>query len=226
MSTTNQNDRYLISFLTLRKAVGIMGMVLPFVLMLGFFVLENNCEFPPSISHFFYTKMGNLFVGVLCAVSLFLFAYNGYDNKDMWASKLAGLFAAFVAMFPTDYNNFAAIDCSRMAKVENAFANSMHYGASVLLFLSFAYFCFFLFTKTSQHGDVKGNKLIRNRIYITCGIVILVSIAGIAVIGIVPAWYKALKHLKPIYTLETVALLAFGYSWLIKGETFFKDEAK
>ena len=225
-TTTNPNDRYLISFLTLRKAVGIMGMALPFVLMLGFFLLENNCKFPPSISHFFYTKMGNVFVGVLCAVALFLFAYNGYDNKDKWSAKLAGVFAVGVAMFPTDYNNFAPIDCSRMAKVEHAFANAMHYGSSVLLFLTFAYFCFFLFTKSSQPGDVKGNKLIRNRIYITCGIIIVVSIAGIAVIGIVPAWYKALKHLKPIYTLETVALLAFGYSWLIKGETFFKDEAK
>ncbi len=225
-TTTNQNNRYLISFLTLRKAVGIMGMALPFVLMLGFFVLENNCKFPPSISHFFYTKMGNVFVGVLCAVSLFLFAYNGYDSRDMWAAKLAGFFAACVAMFPTNYNSYAPIDCSRMAKVENTFANAMHYGASVLLFLTFAYFCFFLFTKSANKGTVKGNKLIRNKIYITCGIVIVVSIAGIAVIGIVPAWYKALKHLKPIYSLETVALLAFGYSWLIKGETFFKDESQ
>lgn len=118
------------------------------------------------------------------------------------------------------------IDCSRMAKVEHAFANAMHYGASVLLFLTFAYFCLFLFTKSSQTGDVKGNKRIRNRIYIACGIIIIVSITGIAVIGIIPSWYRALKHLKPIFALETVALLAFGYSWLIKGETFFKDEAK
>ena len=222
--TTNPNDRFLISFLTLRKAVGIMGMALPFVLMLGFFLLEKNCEFPPSISHFFYTKMGNVFVGVLCAVALFLFAYNGYDNKDKWRAKIAGVFATCVAIFPTDYNNFAPIDCSRMSKVEHAFANAMHYGASVLLFLTFAYFCFFLFTKSSKQGHIKGNKRIRNNIYISCGIIIIVSIAGIAIIGIVPAWYKALKHLKPIYTLETVALLAFGYSWLIKGETFFKDD--
>ena len=127
-------------------------------------------------------------------------------------------------MFPTDYNSYAAVDCSRIARVENAFFNTMHYSASVLLFLTFAYFCLFLFTKSKQQGDVKGNKRIRNRIYITCGIILLVSISGIAIIGIVPAWYKAIAHLKPIYVLETIALLAFGYSWLIKGETFFKDE--
>lgn len=224
MSKSTPDNGYVISFLTLRKTVGILGMVLPFVLLIGYFLFENGCRFPPSISHFYYTDMGNLFVGVLCAVSLFLFAYNGYDEKDKWSAKLGGLFAACVAMFPTDYNSYAAVDCSRMARVENVFFNTMHYGASVLLFLTFAYFCLFLFTKTKQRGDVKGNKRIRNRIYIICGIIILVSISGIAVIGIVPAWYDALKHLKPIYSLETVALLAFGYSWLIKGETFFKDE--
>jgi hypothetical protein len=224
MSKSTPNNGYVISFLTLRKAVGILGMALPFVLLLGYLFFEKGCKFPPSISHFYYTDMGNLFVGVLCAVSLFLFAYNGYDEKDKWSAKLGGLFAACVAMFPTDYNSYAAVDCSRIARVENAFFNTMHYGASVLLFLTFAYFTLFLFTKTKQTGDVKGNKRTRNRIYITCGIIILVSISGIALIGIVPKWYDALAHLYPIFVLETIALLAFGYSWLIKGETFFKDE--
>lgn len=224
MSKSTPDNGYVISFLTLRKTVGILGMALPFVLILGYLFFEKGCKFPPSISHFYYTNMGNLFVGVLCAVSLFLFAYNGYDEKDKWSAKLGGLFAACVAMFPTDYNSYAIIDCSRIARVENAFFNTMHYGASVLLFLTFAYFSLFLFTKTKQTGDVKGNKLIRNRIYITCGIIIVVSISAIAIIGIVPKWYNALAHLKPIFSLETVALLAFGYSWLIKGETFFKDE--
>ncbi len=224
MSNSTPNDGHVISFLTLRKAVGILGMVLPFLLIIGYLLFEKGCKFPPSISHFYYTNMGNLFVGVLCAVSLFLFAYNGYDEKDKWSAKLGGLFAACVAMFPTDYNSYAIIDCSRIARVENAFFNTMHYGASVLLFLTFAYFSLFLFTKTKQTGEVKGNKLIRNRIYITCGIIIVVAISGIAIIGIVPKWYDALAHLKPIFSLETVALLAFGYSWLIKGETFFKDE--
>jgi hypothetical protein len=224
MSKSTPDNGYVISFLTLRKTVGILGMALPFVLIVGYLLFEKGCKFPPSISHFYYTNMGNLFVGVLCAVSLFLFAYNGYDEKDKWSAKLGGLFAACVAMFPTDYNSYAIIDCSRIARVENAFFNTMHYAASVLLFLTFAYFSLFLFTKSKQTGEVKGNKLIRNRIYITCGIIIVVSISGIAIIGIVPKWYDALAHLKPIFSLETVALLAFGYSWLIKGETFFKDE--
>lgn len=224
MSKPTPNDGYVISFLTLRKAVGILGMVLPFVLLIGYFLFEKGCKFPPSISHFYYTDMGNLFVGILCAVALFLFTYNGYDKRDMIASKLGGTFALIVAMFPTNFGKYTLDECSRITQQSNAFSNAMHYGGAVLLFSTFAYFSLVLFVKSSQEGNIHGQKLIRNYIYKTCGWVIVVCIVAIALIGIIDSWYQALKHLKPTYVLETIALLAFGYSWLIKGETFFKDE--
>ncbi len=224
MSQPNPNDRYVISFLTLRKLVGILGMVLPFALLLGYFLFEKGCKFPPSISHFYYTDMGNVFVGILCAVALFLFTYNGYDKRDMIAAKLAGAFALVVAMFPTNFGDYTPDECSRITEGFNSFANAMHYIGAVLLFSTFAYFSLVLFTQSSQKGNIKGQKLIRNRIYKICGWIIVVSIAAIALIGLIDSWYQALKHLKPTYVLETIALLAFGYSWLIKGETFFKDE--
>lgn len=224
MSTNNPNDRYLISFLTLRRLVGILGMTLPFALLLGYFLFEKGCKFPPSISHFYYTDMGNVFVGILCAVALFLFTYNGYDKRDMITAKLAGCFALIVAMFPTNFGDYTPDECSRITEGTHAFSNAMHYGGAVLLFSTFAYFSLVLFTKSKQKGSIKGEKKTRNIIYKICGWVILVCIVAIALIGIIPGWYQALKHLKPTYVLETIALLAFGYSWLIKGETFFKDE--
>lgn len=224
MSESNPNDKYVISFLTLRKAVGILGMVLPFVLLIGYFLFEKGCRFPPSISHFYYTDMGNLFVGILCAVALFLFTYNGYDKRDMIAAKLGGTFALIVAMFPTNFGKYTLDECSRITQQSNTFSNAMHYGGAVLLFSTFAYFSLVLFVKSSQEGEIHGQKLIRNYIYKTCGWTIVVCIVAIALIGVIDSWYQALKHLKPTYVLETIALLAFGYSWLIKGETFFKDE--
>ncbi len=224
MNTQQPNDGYVISFLTLRKLVGILGMALPFALLIGYFLFEKNCRFPPSISHFYYTDMGNLFVGTLCAVALFLFAYNGYDKRDMRASKLAGLFALIVAMFPTNFGNYTPDACSRITQGTDTFSNAMHYGGAVLLFSAFAYFSLVLFTKSSQQGKIHGQKLIRNYIYKTCGWVIVVCIVAIALIGLIDSWYQAIKQYKPTYVLETIALLAFGYSWLIKGETFFKDE--
>lgn len=217
-------EKLIISYLTLRKAVGILGMTLPFILALGFLFIGKSCTFPPSISHFFYTGMGNYFVGILCAVSLFLFAYNGYSNTDKWVSKCAGLFAALVALFPTNFNNYADIACSRISGGENTLSNIIHYGSATLLFSCFAFFSLVLFTKTDKTGDINPEKKIRNSIYKACGWIIVFCIAGIAAYNFFPELPRLLKTYKPVFVLETIALLAFGYSWLIKGETFFRDK--
>ncbi|MBS1934940.1 MAG: hypothetical protein JST96_13140 [Bacteroidetes bacterium] len=154
----NPDQGYVISYLTLRKAVGILGMALPFVLMAGFLIIKKGCPFPPSISHFYYTNMGNYFVGTLCAVSLFLFSYNGYDKADMITAKLAGLFALVVALSPTDFNSFSSIDCSRINPHDNSITNSLHYISATLLFSSFAFFSLILFTKTGQPENITKKK--------------------------------------------------------------------
>ena len=219
----DNNNGLIISYLTLRKAVGILGMSLPFILLICFLLLEKDCSFPPSISHFYYTNAGNYFVGTLCAVSLFLFCYNGYGT-DKWVSKLAGLFAILVALFPTNFGSYATGTCSRMVDGENAFSNVVHYISATLLFSAFAYFSLVLFTKTDNAYTVTPEKIIRNRIYKTCGWIIVVCILGIAICSFSNGAFRALKPYHPIFVLETFALLAFGYSWLIKGETFFTDK--
>lgn len=224
MATPTTPQSLVISYLTLRKAVGILGMALPFLLLLGWVLLEQDCRFPPSISHFYYSVVGDVFVGTLCAVSLFLFSYNGYDANDRYAAKAAGLFALLVAFFPTNFGSFDAESCSRLVRTDNNLANAIHYGGALLFFSTLTYFCLFLFTKTSQHGPVQGNKKIRNNIYKICGWVMVVCMLLLLVLLLLPdVHYHSIGHLKPVYVLETIALLAFGYSWLIKGDTFFRD---
>ena len=224
-ASPDDNQPLIISYLTLRKAVGILGIVLPWLLIVGFDLFDKQCRnFPPSISHFYYTDMGNWFVGTLCAVSLFMFCYNGHGSSDMRAAKLAGLFALMVAMFPTDFNAFDDIICSRISLQENRVANIIHYVSASLLFCTFAYFALFEFTKTNKRGRMGWYKRTRNSIYRICGWVIIICIAGIAVIGFVDDLSEKFKRFKPTFVLETIALMAFGLSWLIKGETFFKDK--
>lgn len=219
------NDPMLISYLTLRKAVGILGMALPFVLFFGYLIFGKNCSFPPSISHFYYTDLGNVFVGTLCAVSLFLFAYNGHDKGDKIAAKIAGFFALLVAIFPTDFGGYAGMECSRLTDGENPVANTIHYVSATILFSTFAFFSLVQFTKTDKPGPVARAKRTRNSIYKTCGWLIVICVIGIAVVSFLPAGiYRKIRFLKPIFTLETIALLAFGFSWLIKGDTFFRDK--
>jgi hypothetical protein len=222
----DHNQSLIISYLTLRKAVGILGIILPFLLMGGFKIFNPNCAFPPSISHFYYTDMGNWFVGTLCAVSLFLFCYNGHDKADLVAAKLAAVFALLTAMFPTDFDAFTPADlCSRIRREEpNVVSNLVHYVSASLLFATFAFFSLVQFTKTNKRGPVGEQKQKRNTVYKICGWVIVLSITGIALISFVDDWYEKLKDYKPTFVLETIALIAFGFSWLVKGETLFKDK--
>jgi hypothetical protein len=227
MSTSrNPKQPIIISYLTLRKAVGILGIILPFLLMIGFKIFNPHCEFPSSISHFYYTDMGNLFVGTLCAVSLFLFCYNGHDRSDKIASKLAATFALLTAMFPTSLTTFSSLSsCSRIRDEEaNAMANLIHYVSASLLFATFAFFSLIQFTKTNKPGPVGQQKEKRNTVYKICGWVIVICITAIALISFVDDWYARMKRFKPTFVLETVALIAFGFSWLVKGETIFRDK--
>lgn len=225
MSNNSPHQGLVISYLTLRKAVGILGMALPFLLLLGYFILERKCDFPPSISHFYYTDLGNVFVGTLCAVSLFLFSYNGHDKGDKVAAKVAGTFALLVAVFPTAFGDYTETTCSRMQQSADVFSNAVHYVSATVLFSTFAYFSLVQFTKTNKPGRMAGPKRTRNHIYKLCGWIIVACIAGIIGVYFLPASvYRHIRFIKPTFTLETIALLAFGFSWLIKGDTFFRDK--
>src|SRR6266853_1706068 len=81
-----------LSYLGLRKAVGIIGLTLPFVLAFGRILLQGF-GLEGSISCYYYTDMGNVFVGSLCAIGVFLLSCRGYDQKDAIAGRLACLFA-------------------------------------------------------------------------------------------------------------------------------------
>ena len=45
--------------------------------------------------------MRNIFIGTLCALGVFLAAYEGYDDVDRWITNVAGFGAIGVALCPT-----------------------------------------------------------------------------------------------------------------------------
>jgi hypothetical protein len=100
------------TFRRLRKAIGWMGMSLPFVLVLLSLIPFFKTSIQQSISYYYYTNLREIFVGVLCAVSLFLIRYRGFDNPVFWKNdnkmtNLAGIMALGVALVPTN-----PADCS------------------------------------------------------------------------------------------------------------------
>jgi hypothetical protein len=220
-ATKPQPDSLLIHYLTLRKSVGILGILLPVVLVFGVKLLSRCNILQDSISDYYYTKMGHYMTGTLCAVSLFMFSYKGYGPKDYWAGKAASVFALGVAFFPCS-NYYPLSDCKVLQLKGDDTINLIHFICATLLFLTLAFFSLFLFTKKSSHPTKR--KLQRNTIYKICGVIILLCIILIILYSVIPTLRDEFKNYKPIFWLEFLALEAFGFSWLTKGEALLPDK--
>jgi hypothetical protein len=207
-------DPLVISYLGLRKAVGIIGFALPFVLAFGKMLLQGP-GIQSSISGYYYTDMRNVFVGSLCAIGVFLMSTRGYDRRDEIAGILAFVFAIGVALFPTT----PYADATPQDKI----IGYVHLSFAALLFLTLAFFCLALFTETAPDRTPTPQKLQRNIVYRVSGSTILACI-GLSGAVAIPAVSNLVRGLTPVFWLESIAVVAFGVAWLIKGETILKDQ--
>jgi hypothetical protein len=211
------DDSLVISYLLLRKAIGCLGVALPFVLAFGGMLVFSR-GLQRSISDYYYTGMRDVFVGILCSIAVFLISYKGYERKDAIAGDLACLFAVGVALFPTAPGMDASSSDKIIGRLHLLFATSF--------FLTIAYFSLFLFTKTDPTKPPTRQKLQRNVVYKVCGSVILIAIALIVVVVWIPEGAAgAVRALNPVFWLESIAVVAFGVSWLTKGEAILKDQS-
>jgi len=217
MTTKLSNESPLIfSYLSLRKAVGILGTALPFVLFLGGWIIFQT-GIQPSISSYYHTGMRDVFVGTLCAIGVFLLSYKGYEHADNIAGNLTCLFAVGVALFPTAPTGAE----SGVAKT----IGIIHLVFAALFFLTLIYFSLVLFTKTNPRKKPTPRKLQRNNVYKACGYIMAVCIFLSAVYYLLPGDLAAIiGKYNPIYWLEAAAIVTFGISWLTKGEAILKDE--
>ena len=213
MSSADDTSASLVmSYLTLRKAVGIIGTSLPLVLVIGKMLLDGP-GIQDSISAYYYTSMRNVFVGSLCAIAVFLICYR-YDRVDDIVGNLAGAFAIGVALFPTQPATDATTAAVWVGKVHLTFAAAF--------FCSLAYFCLALFRRTHVDGTMTPQKVDRNRVYTVCGYAIVACIVLIFVDSVFLR-NSGLARFDPVFWLETVAVISFGVSWLTKGETLLGD---
>jgi hypothetical protein len=207
---------FAVSYLTLRQMIGVLGTSLPFIVSIGALVFFGQ-PLQPSISAYYYTGMRDVMVGMLTATGLFLFSYKGYARADAIAGKLACFFALGVAYFPT-----APADPTPWQNI----VSGLHLFFAAGFFLTLSYFCVFLFVKTNPSGypPMTVNKMYRNSVYRVCGGVMVVCMALMTIYAFAGGDATGLTRFHPTFWLETYAILAFGVSWLTKGEAILKDE--
>ena len=209
------NERLVLTYYHLRKIIGVIAISLPFILLFGNLLFFNHYGIESSISHYYYTDMRNVFVGILFAFGVFLFSYKGHERKDDIAGDLACLFAVGVALFPTTPTETAT-----------TITGYIHVTCAALFFLTLSYFSLFLFTKTDPNKTPSPQKYIRNRVYRACGIIMLACMVLVVIYYQLPDSSKMfLAYYKPVFTLETLMVVAFGISWFTKGRGLYADEA-
>jgi len=213
MESNNRNQNLIHSYLALRKAVGWMGILLPFVLMLGLFLFFHAGRILKSISQYYHSGMRDVFVGTLCGIALFLFFYRGYDNWkkinwDLWITNIGAILAIGIALFPAPNNN--PID----------WIGIVHYVCAISFFILLAFYSIFIFTKKGLITSER--KLVRNKIFVICGLVMFVCLAAIVIYMVFIQTPNSTCCF--VFWGETVALVAFGISWLTKGGMIYPDK--
>lgn len=204
------------AYLLLRKAVGLMGMALPFVVALGAMIIDQQ-GLQSSISSYYHTVMGDVFVGTLCAIGFFMYSYRGFERIDDITGTRAAIFAIGVALFPTKTAGAAA-----------TLTHYLHLAFTVAFFWMLINFCLKLFVKTNPEKTATKQKLQRNQVYKTCGWIMVVCMALIVIYTILPDGNSVkifVEPAKPVFWLEAIAILVFGISWFTKGEAipYLKD---
>jgi hypothetical protein len=212
-STTPEHLHLDRSYLFLRKSVGVIGIATPFVLVIGAMILGNNFVIQDSISSYYYTVTGSIFVGSMCATAIFLISYR-YERLDDFVTTIAGASAIGVALFPN--------------KIGLA-----HGILAVCFITSLAIMALIFFRKSDKKNPTdrkpeKPEKLQRNMVYLLCSITIIECVVLLILIAVIQnlilpgkPW---LPSLHPILILECLALWAFGFAWFVKGETIWKDK--
>jgi hypothetical protein len=239
MPKVSANPNLVISYHRMRMLVGILGISLPFTLFIGNTLINqlgllNNADlilsdcqrlyvpcssFKDSISDYYYTAVGELFVGTLCAVAFFMFSYRGYPKKDeellpsdSFMTNLAGICALGVAIFPT--SETSCLSDNLRTFISSKYIGFIHYSFATLFFISLSIISLVNFRRT--YAVEKFGTMPSHNFYKYCGIGILVSIACIALYSftMLP---KTPKMIPIVFIFETTALLFFGASWIKKG---------
>lgn len=219
------DEPLILSHLALRQALGWLGLGLPAALLAHAAMPGNHLE--ASISDYHFTAMGGFLTGVLSAIGVFLLAYRGYARKvgewlsDRWLSRIGGSGALGVALLPVHREGYPVClgdPPTCWAFGASAHPEALHYGAAFLFFVSLALFALVQFPRGER--DTTGRLVwsARTVLFLLSGTTILAAMTAMVPYFLADAEAKAaLSERHYLFWCETMAVVAFSASWLVKG---------
>ena len=217
-------DNLILSYLTLRKAIGYLGISLPILCLAGSLINEHRIL--PSISHYYHSTMKIFFAGILFLLAIFLWTYEGYDRFERGICKALSIMALLIVFFPTTNSICTIKQCYTETDLKSfvlpsiigqPWIGALHLFCALVFFSLLIYLIFFKFLVHERKLSSPDVNAIW--IYKVCGWGMIFSIVGIGICMFF-AENSGNWLLPPTFVFETIALVCFGVSWLTKGETF------
>ncbi len=216
---------YIASYMIVRTAVGILGLLLPVVLIAAeFLFIRGPVSIRGSLSAYYFSSARDLFIGFLWVIGFLLITYMAAQWKqfDFIFSTVAGVLLIGVATFPTSRPDLVPgapncgttpepANCSPMQQLltESTCAH-VHYLCAVTALATLALIAVIFGWREFQPGNAAWLPWF----HFACAAVIVLGLAigGFGAIHSFQLWL-----LKPTYIAEVMAICGFAAGWLVKG---------
>jgi hypothetical protein len=219
-STDPDTDSHSIvrSYLMMRVVIGVMGLLLPALLIIGEVFLDGSLKARGSLSAYYHSGMRDEFVGILVVSGVFLITYKifkinaGLENT---LSTLAGVAAILVAIFPTGRPDSSVPLTPLQDTVHENRVEVIHFLSALafIVLLAGISMCFgFREGRRKPKPDQRYTPEQWRLFHFACAGLIF---AALIFIGVTKA-LGVFDHYR-LLVGETVAVVAFGISWLTKG---------
>lgn len=223
------SNELVISYMLLRKLIGICGMLLPFALALNPRRTSEYFGLEPSISDYYYTDRGDFLVVLLSILGIFLFTYKGYNRIEKILMRVSAVCAFGIAFVPT---TLKCNDCPFSVHTGSGgvfghiFGEGLHILFAAVFLVSLGYISLKYFPQTDAAEPKKAKKDLtrkdkRNIVFKVCGWIILSCVFLLFLYFLIK---PDLKNFPVIFVLETIAVEAFALSWITKGELLLPDK--
>ena len=202
-----------------RKMLAILCMLLaPCCLLFGLFGHNSNLpQWYFSISATYYANDKIFMIGLLYAITIFFFSYKGYDYKDRITSLIEAFSSFVIISFPCYTPGIE--DKVGLFQLPIFVSDTVHCIGASVLFITFTFNVLYLFRLSEPEPTEK--KILRNKIYLTCGIIMIVFIILQVIttfieFNFIPQWFPT------TWFNEFVMLEAFGFAYFVKSEAIDK----
>ena len=205
---------YVRNFLVLRLFIGALGVALPFLLVFIGQGLDGDPWVRNSLSVYYYSGAGSIFVGVLTTIAFFLVAYRLLDfNLENVLSIAAGVCVLAVVLFPTSGPGEATELGPLQDWLGESAVGKIHIAAAALFIVFIGLISVIFGVRERDRHRKKPNE---GRLWwghlVCTGLIWLGGLWILATRDFLfggPRW--------SVFAGEVVAFLAFGISWLTKG---------